>query len=83
MMAPLTRVLIFHKLKLLALMRFLPKRLAKAKMLKCLLYLYGLMTKRPQRPRGRKNVRKIDPATKLDECVSIDTMESRTAGFVV
>jgi hypothetical protein len=71
----------FAKIKLLALLNVLPRRLALVKPPKCACCIYGKMTKQPWRTKAKNN-RKIRVATAAGQCVSVDQMESSTLGFI-
>ena len=70
----------FHKLKAMAKLGILPRRLANVENPKCASCYFGKMTKRPWRTSVQP--RRILPATKPGQCVSVDQMESSTLGFV-
>ena len=72
----------FRKLKILAALGILPRRLLNAKTPKCATCVYSSMTKKPWKVKGDANRRNIHPAQKPGDCISVDTMESRTPGFV-
>ena len=44
--------------------------------------MYGAMAKNPWRVKGATNRGIIHTTTRLDECVSVDQLESTTPGFV-
>ena len=76
------RYLLFSKLKVLVSIGILPRHLLKAKTSQCVTCLYRLMTKKPQRIKEDGNQRAMYLATYLGEYILIDTIESRTQGFV-
>jgi len=71
----------FRKLKLLAMMGFLPKRLARVPTPKCAGCIYATMTKQPWTNK-RPSQSSIHPVKEPGACVSIDQMESSTPGFI-
>ena len=70
----------FHKLKAMARLGILPRRLANVENPKCASCYFGKMTKRPWRTKVQP--RRVIPTTKPGQCVSVDQMESTTLGFV-
>jgi hypothetical protein len=72
----------FARLRILALMGTIPRRLLHVKNPKCAGCLYGAMTKRPWRYKSKENKGKIRSVTSPGDCVSVDQMESSTPGFV-
>ena len=72
----------FRKLKILAALGILPRRLLNAKTPKCATCLYSSMTKKPWRVKGDANRKNIHPVQNPGDCISVDTMESRTPGFI-
>ena len=72
----------FAILHLLANLRIIPYHLRLIRPPKCACCMYGNMTKTPWRVKGAANRRKIHPATKPGECVSVDQLESLTLGFL-
>lgn len=72
----------FKRLRHMARLRILPRRLADCKVPTCAACTYGRMTKRAKRTKAPPN--KIKPV-KIEgpgDCVSVDQMESYTPGFV-
>lgn len=72
----------FKRIKLLALLGILPRRLATTKSPKCLACIYGSMTRKPWRTKG--NVSRIKPnvVSEPGACISVDQMESSIPGFI-
>ena len=70
------------KIKILALLGLLPRRLAEARATKCQCCIFGSMAKNPWRIKGYKNKTKLRVVKKAGECVSVDQLESRELGFV-
>jgi hypothetical protein len=70
----------FAKLRALAQRGDIPKRLKHCAIPVCAACQYGKATRRPCRT--KKPNRKIKPATRPGECVSVDQMESRAVGFI-
>ena len=70
----------FVKLKAMARMGILPKRLANVQHIKCKACQFGKMTKKPWRSKSQP--KGIYPVTKPGQCVSVDQMMSSTVGFV-
>ena len=69
--------------KLLSALKILPTNLANAKTTKCAGCIYGAMTKRPWRTKpGKHKTSEIHTVTKPGQCVSVDQLESRTAGLI-
>ena len=72
----------FSVLRLLALSNLIPHELAGIDAPTCPGCAYGKAHRKPWRGKGIKNRRRILPATKPGQVVSIDQLESRTLGFV-
>ena len=73
----------FHRLRLLALLGILPRRLASVQPPKCAGCMFGALTKRPWRTKTAKNSRhKIFIAQAPGDCVSVDQLESSLPGFI-
>ena len=72
----------FARLRILALLGTIPRRLTTVKAPKCAGCMYGAMTKRPWRTKGAQNKSKIRSVTNPGDCVSVDQLESPTQGFV-
>ena len=72
----------FARLRILALLGTIPRRLLTVKSPKCAGCMYGAMTKRPWRTKGNQNKSKIRTATSPGDCVSVDQLESPTPGFL-
>jgi hypothetical protein len=72
----------FARLRILALLGTIPRKLIHAKTPKCAGCMYGAMTKRPWRTKAQQNKSKIKSVTRPGDCVSIDQLESPTPGFV-
>ena len=73
----------YKKLKILAVMGLIPKRILNVKAPKCADCIFGKMTKRPWRTKATvKQGSGIFKATKSGQCVSVDQMESTEDGFV-
>jgi hypothetical protein len=70
----------FSKLKLLAQLGEIPKRLAKVVAPKCAGCIFAAMTKVPWK--GKEKQHHIFTATKPGECVSVDQMISTQVGFI-
>ena len=70
----------FHKLKAMAKIGILPRRLANVNIPKCASCYFGKMTRKPWRTKMQP--RRILPCTRPGQCVSVDQMESSTTGFV-
>ena len=70
----------FSKLQYMAQKGVLPKRLSSITPPKCAACIYGLQTRRPWRTKGEQKA--IRKATFPGECVSVDTLESTTLGFI-
>ena len=71
----------FSKLKAMARLGIIPKRLANVEHIKCRACQFGKLTRKPWRNKGQQP-RRILPATKPGQCISVDQMESSTIGFV-
>ena len=71
----------FLKLKQLALIGKIPKKLAKVKPPKCVGCVFGAMTKIPWHGRETKVSHKVCVATKPGECVSVNQMTLTELGF--
>jgi hypothetical protein len=71
----------FSKLKLMAVLNIIPRKLSLIKPPKCACCLYGKMTRTPWRTKAKNN-RQIRTATTAGQCISVDQMESSTLGFV-
>ena len=63
-------------------MRLLSRRLALAHPPKCAGCVYGAMTKQPWRTKGIQNKGKLANVTRPGDCVSVDQLESPTAGLI-
>ena len=72
----------FAKIRLLASLGILPRHITTVKPPKCAGCLYGAMTKRPWRTKGNQQQNKISTVTTPGACVSVDQLESATAGFI-
>ena len=72
----------FENTQALAVLGVLPKKLLRAKVPKWSTYLREEMTKRVWRTKGRDDRRRLYPVTKPGEYILVDTMESRTPGFI-
>jgi hypothetical protein len=72
----------FAKIKLLALLTILPRKLAAVKPPKCAGCLYGSMTKRPWRTKSAQNKGRLRTVQVPGECISVDQLESPLPGFV-
>ena len=72
----------FYKLRVMAALGILPKRLLKDKVPKCSSCIYGSMMNKAWKSRGKDGQRKIIPANAPRDCASVDDKESRTPGFV-
>ena len=70
----------FFKLRTMALLNIIPRRLAFVTFPKCQACCYGKQTKRPWRT--KRQPRRIRPCTRPGECVSVDQLESSTIGFI-
>ena len=70
----------FHKLKAIARLGIIPRRLANVENPKCASCYFGKMTKHPWRTKVQP--RRVIPTTRPGQCVSVDKMESTTLGFV-
>ena len=70
----------FSKLQHMARRNILPGRLAIIDPPTCAACIYGTQTRRPWRVKGQQN--KIRIAQHPGECVSVDTLESTTLGFI-
>jgi len=71
----------YNKIKLLALLGIIPRRLARIKPPKCAGCIFGAMTKRPWRTKG-KNKGKVRVAKAAGDVVSVDQLQSTTPGFL-
>ena len=71
----------FKKLKILAMLGLIPRKLAKVRTPKCMCCIYGTMTRVPWKNKGQENKRSLVTASKSVQCVSVDQLESRQAGF--
>jgi hypothetical protein len=71
----------FSKLKLMAVLNIIPRRLALVKAPKCACCIYGKMTRTPWRTKAKNN-RPIRKSTAAGQCISVDQMESSCLGFV-
>mmetsp|Transcript_109 Transcript_109/g.216 ORF Transcript_109/g.216 Transcript_109/m.216 type:complete len:135 (+) Transcript_109:261-665(+) len=71
----------FAKIRLLAFLGILPRRITTVKPPRCAGCLYGAMTKRPWRTKGKQQ-QKISTVTAPGACVSVDQLESASAGFI-
>ena len=72
----------FKKLKSMALLGFIPKKLAKVRAPKCASCMFGGLTRRPWSTKGPSNRKSIFVSKKPGECVSVDQMESPVPGFI-
>ena len=73
----------FKKLKIMALLGILPKKLANVKPPVCAGCIYGGMTRKAWRSKPHKDgPRKIFKASEAGECVSVDQMESTVPGLM-
>ena len=73
----------FRRIKLLALLGILPRRLAFVQQPKCAGCIFGALTKRPWRTKATPNQRnKIFQANAPGDCVSVDQLESSLLGFI-
>ena len=72
----------FARLRILALLGTIPRKLLTVKAPKCAGCMYGAMTRRPWRTRGTQNKNKLRVATAPGECVSVDQLESPVQGFI-
>jgi hypothetical protein len=72
----------FAKIRLLALLGILPRKLAVVKPPKCAGCLYGSMTRRPWRTKSAQNKSKLRIVHLPGECISVDQLESQLPGFV-
>ena len=70
----------FFKLRTMAMLNIIPRRLASVKIPKCQACCYGKQTKRPWRT--NKQPREIRPCNKPGECISVDQLQSSTTGFI-
>jgi hypothetical protein len=59
----------FNKLRLLALLKILPSNLATVKPPKCSGCIFGSMTKRPWRTKGKQNEGVLQTVTQSGECI--------------
>jgi hypothetical protein len=71
----------FTRLRILALLGTIPRKLIHAKTPKCAGCMYGAMTKQPWRTKAQQNKSKIKSVTRPGDCVLIDQLESLTPGF--
>ncbi len=74
--------LLFSKLKKLAIIGKIPKRLAKVKPPVCAGCLFGTMTKVPWQGKEGESDHKVFVATKHGQIVSVDQMISTQVGFI-
>jgi hypothetical protein len=72
----------FAKIKLLALLKILPRKLAVVKPPRCAGCLYGSMTRRPWRTKSAQNKGRLRTVQVPGECISVDQLESPLPGFV-
>ena len=72
----------YNKIKLLALLGIIPRRLAKITPPKCAGCIFGAMTKRPWRTKGAANRGKVKVAKAAGDVVSVDQLQSTTPGFL-
>ena len=72
----------FARIKLLAALGILPRRLMLVRTPKCAGCLFGSMTKKPWRTKGANNKGRIKQVTKPGQCVSVDQLQSTTPGFI-
>ena len=72
----------FARLRILALLNVIPRKLLHIKAPKCAGCAYGAMTKRPWRTKATQNKSRIRLVTTPGDCVSVDQLESRTTGFI-
>ena len=70
----------FHKLKAMARLGILPRRLANVEIPQCASCYFGKMARKPWR--SKTQPRCISPGIRPGQCVSVDQMESSTTGFV-
>ena len=71
------------KIKLMAKLGDLPKRLANCRIPMCTSCIFGKATQRPWRHKTRKeNGRQVDKSTKPGQCISVDQLESSTPGLI-
>ena len=73
--------LAFIKIKILDLLGIIPKRLANTNPPKCEGHIYGAMSKRPWRTKGR-HANTIQTVTKPGQCLLVDQLESPLLGFL-
>ena len=69
-----------NKLHAMAREGLIPKKFSKVKLPRCAACMFGKLTKRPKRTKGEAKY--IYPTTKPGQCVSVDQLESSTAGFL-
>ena len=74
--------LAWRKLKLLALLGIIPRRLALLRSPPCPCCIAASMARLPTRTKGKSAIRNIHPATRSGQYVSVDQMECSTPGFV-
>jgi hypothetical protein len=72
----------FKKIKGMAELGLLPKRLAQVTSPKCTGYMFGYMTNKPCRSKGKKPKRVGHVATSPGQMVSVDQLESSASGFI-
>jgi hypothetical protein len=72
----------FQRIKGMAELGILPKKLAQVTPPKCTVSLFGSMTKKPWRNKGTKPKGVGHLATAPGQMVSVDQLESSTAGFI-
>lgn len=70
----------FRKLKMLAMLGILPRRLANARIPWCAWCVFGSMTR--QNWRTKKQPKKLRKATAPDQIVSVDQMQLGSPGFI-
>ena len=72
----------FRKLRALAILKIIPRKLANIIPLKCVTCIYGGMIRTPWRPKGGKSKSNVKECTSPGQCVSMDQLESSTPGFI-
>jgi hypothetical protein len=72
----------FTCLRILSMIRTIPKCLLTVKAPKCAGCMYRAMSKQPWRTKGIQNKNKIQVATSPGDCISVNQLESPKPGFI-
>ena len=72
----------YPKMKLLAIIRLIPRSLLKVRPPLCSHYKIRYMTRKPWRVKGKKNKRRLRQVNVPGMCISVDQLESRNSGYI-